>query len=219
MNATILSEEDEQGITLVNGRRFMTNAKGDLVAVDNIKAQDLLEDEVVRNIHMYAVELSDQIARFKQHTLSDLGELDGVIEQEYGATPRGGRKGNRTYMSFDGLMKVTVQIQDSIAFGPQLQVAKGLIDDCLNEWSADSRPEIQSIITNAFDTDKEGEVSPTKIYPLLRLDIEDGRWKRAMDALRDAMRVVSSKQYVRFYVRDNIEEGWTAITIDLAKVK
>jgi precorrin-3B methylase len=52
---------------------------------------------------------------------------------------------------------------------------------------------------------------------LLNLDISDERWKRAMQAIRDAMRVVGSKTYVRFYERPSQTAAWEAITIDLSK--
>lgn len=38
-----------------------------------------------------------------------------------------------------------------------------------------------------------------------------------MKAIRDAMRVVGSKTYVRCYRRETFDGGWQAITIDLAK--
>ena len=52
---------------------------------------------------------------------------------------------------------------------------------------------------------------------LLRLDIQDERWLSAMVAIRDAMRVVGSKTYVRCYRRESREGEWQAVTIDLAK--
>ncbi len=52
---------------------------------------------------------------------------------------------------------------------------------------------------------------------LLRLDIDDPRWKEAMRAIREAIRVTTSKEYVRFYERDTLESAWRAVTIDLAK--
>ena len=52
---------------------------------------------------------------------------------------------------------------------------------------------------------------------LLRLDIEDERWQRAMAAIRDAMRVVGRKEYVRFAMRDEPNGTWRSVTIDLAK--
>ncbi len=99
-------------------------------------------------------------------------------------------------------MKVQVQVAELIDFGPELQIAKKLVDECLNEWSADSRPEIQALVSDAFDTDKEGKINRAKIFMLLRHSIEDERWMRAMDAIRDAMRVTGSKEYVRFYTRE-----------------
>jgi hypothetical protein len=214
--AVILEERPDDGTVLVNGRPYMPDAKGNLVPVETIKPADRLEDETVRKVIGYARELSGQIGRFKQHTFDDLGAFEALLAQEYGAT-KGGAKGNKTFMSFDGLLKVQVQVQDAIDFGPQLQVAKSLIDECLNEWAADSRPEIRAIVTRAFNTDRAGKINRAEIFMLLRLDIEDGRWQRAMAAIRDAMRVVGSKIYVRCYQRRTIQDGWQAVTIDLAK--
>ncbi|MBP0439466.1 DUF3164 family protein [Tianweitania sediminis] len=214
--AVILEEKPDAGVTVVNGKNYMPDAKGNLVPVESIKPADKLEDETVRKVMGYARELSAQITRFKQHTFNDLGAFEALLEQEYGAK-KGGTKGNKTFMTFDGLMKVQVQVQDHIDFGPQLQVAKALIDECLTEWSADSRAEIRTLVTRAFNTDKAGQINRSEIFMLLRMEIEDERWKRAMEAIRDAMRVVGSKTYVRCYQRRSIEDGWQAVTIDLAK--
>jgi len=215
-SAFIIEEQARDGVTLVNGKPYMADAKGALVPVELIKPADKLEDETVRKIMRFADDLSAQISRFRGHTMTDLGEFDALLEQEYGGK-RGGAKGNRTYQTFDGLMKVTVQVSDFIDFGPQLQVAKKLLDECLNEWAADSRPEIRAVITRAFNTDKEGKVNRSEIFMLLRLDIDDPRWQDAMRAIRDAMRITGSKEYVRFYRRASVTDPWHAVTIDLAK--
>lgn len=204
------------GRQLVNGTEYMADSKGALVPVSLIHAEHLLEDEVVRKIAHHASDLSAQVARFKTHTFDDLGGFEAILAQEYRVT-KGGAKGNKTFMSFDGLMKVQVSVADRIDFGPQLQIAKDLMDECLNEWAADARDEIRTIVTRAFNTDKEGQINRTEIFMLLRLDIQDDRWQRAMTAIRDAMRVVGSKTYVRCYRRDTPEAAWEAITIDLAK--
>ncbi len=216
MEAIILEERPATGEVMVNGKPYMPDAKGNLVPVETIRPADRLEDETVRKIMGFADELSAQISRFRGHTMTDLGEFDALLAQEYG-TSKGGPKGNRTYQTFDGLMKVSVQVSDFVDFGPQLQVAKKLLDECLNEWAADSRPEIRAIITRAFNTDKEGKVNRAEIFMLLRLDIEDPRWQEAMRAIREAMRVTGSKEYVRFYRRETVTDRWEAVTIDLAK--
>lgn len=215
MNAIIL-EERADGVTIINGKEFMTDAKGGFVPLSMVKPQHKLEDETVRKVIGFAVNLSAEIARFRGHTMTDLGSLDALISQEYNAKI-GGAKGNRTYQTIDGLMKVQVQVADQIDFGAELQVAKSIIDECLNEWSIDSRPEIQSIVMRAFNTDKEGKINRSEIFMLMRHQIEDPRWQRAMDAIRDAMRVTGSKEYIRFYTRETVTDGWQAVTIDLAK--
>lgn len=132
-------------------------------------------------------------------------------------TKIGGKKGNKTLFSYDGLYKVQVQIAEAFDFGPELQIAKELVDECLNEWAAESGPELRAIVTKAFNTDKEGQINRSEIFMLLNLDISDERWQRAMQAIRDAMRVVGSKTYVRFYERPSQTAAWEAITIDLSK--
>jgi hypothetical protein len=205
------------GTVIVGDGAYMRDAKGALVPVAMIKAQDQLQDEVVRKIMGYAIALSDQVARFKAHTFEDIGGFEALLAQEYDTTI-GGAKGNKTLMSFDGLFKVTVQVADNIVFGPELQIAKALVDECLNEWSEGARDEIRAIVTRAFNTDKEGQINRSEIFMLLRLEIEDPRWQRAMKAIRDAMRVVGSKTYVRCYRRDTFDGPWAAVSIDLAKV-
>lgn len=205
------------GIIEENGRRKMVDAKGREVPVDLVRPQDQLMDETVRKVAGYALALSDQLRRFKDHTFDDISAFEALLAQEY-ETRLGGAKGNKTLSSYDGLYQVQVQVQDRVDFGPELQVAKELIDECLNEWSADSRPEIQAIVTRAFNTDKEGQINRAEIFMLLRLDIDDVRWRRAMDAIRDAMRVVGKATYVRVKHRPNTEARWETVLLDLAKV-
>ncbi|MGE6741749.1 DUF3164 family protein [Allorhizobium pseudoryzae] len=217
MEAVIIEQADRtDGVIVIKGRQYIPDAKGSLVPLEMVKPQHKLEDETVRKIMAFALDLNQQIARFRDHTMVDLGTFDALLAQEYGAKI-GGAKGNRTYQTFDGLMKVQVQVAELIDFGPELQIAKKLVDECLNEWSADSRPEIQALVSDAFDTDKEGKINRAKIFMLLRHSIEDERWMRAMDAIRDAMRVTGSKEYVRFYTREKPDGQWQAVTIDLAK--
>jgi len=200
----------------VGGQDYMADARGSLVPVGMIRPQHLLEDEVVRKIMHFGAELSAQVARFKAHVFEDLGDFEALLAQEYGAT-RGGAKGNREFQSFDGCLKVQVQVADTIVFGPELQVAKGLVDECLTEWAAEARDELRDIVTRAFNTDRASQINRSEVFMLLRLDIRDPRWLRAMAAIRDAMRVIGSKIYVRLYRRAGPAAAWEPVTIDLAR--
>lgn len=208
------------GIETIAGNEYMRDSRGALLSVASVKPADKLQDEMVRKVLGFALGLSGQVARFKEHTLGDVLAFDQLLEQQYQVVKRGNRpegKGNRTYMSYDGLFRVSIQVADSIDFGPELQIAKALLDECMIEFTADARPEIRSIITRAFNTAQEGKVNRSDIFMLLRIESEDERWNRAMEAIRAAMRVVSRKEYIRFGMRSDAKADWTSVTIDLAQ--
>ena len=196
---------------------YMRDAKGRLTPKHLVRDQDELQDQMVRDLIGHAEELSARIARFRVHCFNDVGAFDAELAEKYGGHARSSVKGNRTYMSYDGCLKVQVQISDRITFGPELQIARDLIDECLSEWAEGADVKIRKLVGSVFNVDKEGEISRTKIYELLSLDIEEERWMRAKDAINDAMRRVGSKTYIRCYRRSAPDAAWEAITIDLAK--
>ena len=210
-----MSNISPPGAVLINERTYLTDPRGALVPIETIRPMDLLIHEEVHRITQFALDLNAQIARFKGHCFHDISSLQALIAQDYQATI-GGAKGNLTLTSFDGRTRVQVKMQDQLSFGPELQAAKALVDECLSEWAADSRDEIRAIVTRAFQVDKAGQINASSIFMLLRVSIEDERWNRAMDAVRDSIRVQGSKAYLQFQVRDKAEGPWRSIPIDLA---
>ena len=200
-------------VTIPEG--YKKDAKNRLVPIDTIKPSDILIDDTIFRCLGFAKDLSAQIRRFKGHTFDDVAALMDLLAEKYGKTT-GGKKGNVTFISFDGCAKVQVQVQDHIDFGPELQIAKDLIDECIAEWAAGSRDEIRALVNHAFQVDKPGQVNREALFALRRLDIEDERWCKAMDAITDSIRVTGSKAYVRFYERATPQDKWKPVTIDLA---
>lgn len=203
------------GIIVADGNRYMADGKGGLRAVENIPPMKKLQDEMVRKVFGFAFALSDQISRFKGHVYEDLGGLDALMMQEYGMKV-GGVKGNRTYSTFDGLMKIEVRIADLIVYGPEMQVAKAIFDKVLNARAAGADPLIRSIITNAFDTDKEGQINRANVFVLLNVEDPDPEFQEGQRAIRNAMHTIGSKSYLRFGHRDAYDAAWQTLTIDLA---
>ena len=127
-------------------------------------------------------------------------------------------------MSFDGKYKVQIAIHDNLVFDERLQVAKSLIDECLRDWTKDSNDNIKAIIDNAFAVDKEGKINIRRVLSLRSLNITDDKWQKAMIAISDATQVISdatqvisSKEYIRFYERD--EHGkYGQISLDFANL-
>ncbi|MDC7788003.1 DUF3164 family protein [Rhodoplanes sp. TEM] len=205
----------DTGVITVGPHRYMRDAAGRLVPVETVRPEHLLEDQMVRKIVGYAEDLSAQIARFRGHTFDDVASFAELISERWGVKC-GGSRGNVTFTSYDGCLKVQVQVQDQIGFGPELQVAKTLVDACITAWSADSRPEIRALVEHAFQVDQEGRINRAALFQLRRLQIDDAGWIRAMEAIGAAIRVIGSKQYVRFYKRATPRDAWVPITIDLA---
>lgn len=199
----------------VAGTPYLRDAKGNLVPVASVKPVDLLMDETVRKVLDKARDVSAVVAAFKGEAFESVNELQALISQNYGATV-GGKKGNITLVSFDGCQKVQVQVADLLEFGPELQAAKSLIDECLSEWAAGSGAELRALVNRVFQVDKEGHINRAELFMLMRVEIEDERWVRAMEAIRDSIRIIGSRTYVRFYDRPAPDAAWRAITIDLA---
>jgi len=126
------------GIVTINDKRFYQSDDGSLIPEGVVKPSDKLEDDSVRKMIGYAQELSDQIARFKEHSFEDFFTAVAIINEEYGIR-KGGKKNNITLQTIDGLMKVQVRVSEIKKFGPQLQAAKELIDECISTWAEGAR--------------------------------------------------------------------------------
>lgn len=192
------------------------DAKGRLVPESQIKAIDKMRDELVRSLMTKAEAVNKIIADFKREAFSEIAAFVELSVGEYDVKV-GGAKGNVSLLSFDGELRVQRSIQESISFDEQLQAAKELIDACLREWTEGARPEISLLVQDAFRVDAAGKIRTGSVLALRRLDIKDKRWVKAMEAIGNALQVVGSKSYVRFYKRDSTG-AYQALPLDIAAV-
>ena len=109
----------------------MLDSKGRAVPIANVKDADRLITQTVEKIHAFAVEERDRIARFKGHTFDDVYTTVALLSETYGVK-RGGDKGNITLTTYDGLKRVSIKVADQLAFGPQLQIAKTLVEELID---------------------------------------------------------------------------------------
>lgn len=199
--------------TIPNG--YMQDQAGRLVPLSTVKPIDIERDKLVADIIDKARDLNGQIAAFKTAVFGDIAAFIELSAEQYGAKV-GGQKGNVTLMSFDGRYKVQRAIAEHISFDERLQAAKSLIDECITDWSQGSRPEIQVLVNNAFQVDKEGNINTGRVLGLRRMQISDDRWQRAMSAISEAVQVVGSKSYIRVYERIGDSGEYRAIALDVA---
>lgn len=202
-------------MTTINGYRI--DAKGHLVPDAMIKPIDRTRDELVQELAHQARGVSATLRDFKTKVFCDINAFVELSAEQYGVK-MGGKKGNITLHSFDGALKVQVAIAEHLVFDERLQAAKLLIDECIKAWSQGSRAEIQVLVQDAFQTDKEGKINTGRVLGLRRLNITDDKWQTAMRAIGESLQVVGSKEYVRFYERIGDSDQYRPISLDVAAV-
>lgn len=195
---------------------YRADPSGRLVPEAMIKPIDRTRDELVQELVRQAITMHDALAQFKARVFADINAFVDLSVEQYGVK-FGGKKGNITLYTFDGRYRVQVAIAEHMVFDERLQAAKHLIDECIIDWSADSRDEIKVLVQSAFDTDKEGKINTGRVLGLRRLDIKDEKWQRAMQAIGESLQVVGSKEYVRFHERVG-ENQYKPISLDVAAV-
>lgn len=201
---------------VIDGKTYWQDAQGRLIAEELVKEMDKERDALVESFVQRAKETQETLRAFKTQVFNDVAAFVELSAEKYDVQI-GGRKGNLTLFSFDGKYKLQVAVANHIRFDERIQAGKVLIDECLHEWAGEARPELKALIDNAFQVDKEGNLSTARILSLRRVDIQDERWTKAMQAISDSVQIVGSKDYVRFYERNELGK-YESISLDMAGV-
>lgn len=197
---------------------FMLNARGGLDPVAIVKDVDKLRDDMVHEIVNESIQKHKELQEMKKRFFSTIDAFVRLSAEKYNLN-YGGKKGNMTFLSYDGMYKVVVSVNENIFFDERLQIAKELIDQCIQDWATDSRNEIKALIQDAFYVGKSGKLDKNRILGLRRLDIQDDRWQKAMTAISDSIQIAGSREYIRIYERDpNNSDKYNLINLDIAAI-
>ena len=196
---------------------YWRDGEGRLIPENMVKPIDKARDDLVRELVGKAKVASAILADFKTKAFGDIGAFVEMSGEQYGVK-LGGVKGNVTLLSFDGRFKIVRQIQEHLVFDERLQAAKQLIDECIQTWTEGSRDEIKALINDAFQVNKEGKINTARVLGLKRLNINDEKWLRAMQAIADSVQVAGSKPYIRIYERVGDTDQYQPISLDVAAV-
>lgn len=198
---------------ILDGQTYLRNAKGGLDPIETIREIDIARDEVVRELAKIAENVNKTLAEFKKTALETIAAFVSLAADQHGVT-LGGEKGNVTLRAYDGSLSIQRDISELITFDEGLQIAKQLIDECMREWTKNAGPELRAIVDEAFQVDKQGKISTTRVLGLRRLDIKDVKWKKAMDVISDSVTITGTRAYIRVYKRNGDTEH--QIPLDLA---
>ncbi|KEA51811.1 MULTISPECIES: DUF3164 family protein [Mangrovibacter] len=195
---------------------YRINAQGHYVPESQIKPLDKLRDEVVLAIVEAAHLQRKSLAEFKLGSMAKVGDFIDVSAAEYGVE-YGGAKGNVTLVSFDGRYKIIRAVGEHRVFDERIQAAKKLIDTCISEWSGGADEKIMALVDHAFRVNKQGKIDINQVLGLRQLNIDDGKWNEAMDAVADAIQVTGTSQYLRIYERQT-DGSYKQISLDIARL-
>lgn len=196
---------------------FVMNAAGHLVPEHQVREHDKLRDGVARDLAEEAVRLNVALAEFKRKALGDIGDLIAICAEKYGVT-LGGKKGNASITTYDGVFKVERCVADRIAFTEEILAAKELIDRCIRKWSVGANQHLRVLVDRAFSAGRNGQIKTNDVLGLLRMEIDDPDWKTAMVALKDAIQVNGKAVYIRVYQREGDSDRYAPINLNIAVV-
>jgi hypothetical protein len=185
-------------MNVTNG--MVKDAQGRLVPLEMVKPADRQRDELVQKLFSQYADVQDVCQKFRVEADEEIDAHLQLVQEQYGVK-MGGQVGNLVLNSYDGELRVTRAVDKVIAFSDEIHAAKKLIFECVEEWITEARPELKVLVEDAFRQDKQGHLSAGRILGLLRLEIADERWKHAMLAIRDSVRVQNTRTYLRFYRR------------------
>ncbi len=196
---------------------YMRNAVGHLVPIESIREIDLARDEFVRGAIARVKEYSDQLEKFKQQLADDIQAFVDLSAEKYGV--KNGAVSGRLppLKTFDGKYSIVREIADVIDFDERLQIAKSLVDECLDEWGQTADSKVKTMLADAFQVNKKGRVNVQKVLGLRKFKFDDPRWKQAMEAIADSLTVAGTRAYYRMHER-NDSGKYQQINLDFSRV-
>lgn len=196
----------------------LVNAEGHFVPKDLISEVELLQNDLVINLVHRAQQLSEKLAQEKADFFKQIEDFMVLSASEYNIEI-GGKKGNISLISYSGNFKVERAVQDKMVFDHRLQIAKELVDKCIEKWSEGAHQQLLALVKNAFQVDTSGKINSRNVLQLRRYKIEnDPNWTAAMRAINDSLTFAGSSTYMRFYVK-NADGKWQQISLDFASAQ
>lgn len=201
----------------IDDSKYLVDSKGRYVPRELVKDIDLARHELVIEIAERAAKMSAELAKFKRQLMEDVQAFVELSAERYDVK-LGGARGGVVLTSYDGRFRIVRAAGDQLTFDERLLVAKTLVDQCIHEWTGDARPEVRALIDQAFQVDKAGKISTERVLSLRSLEIDHPKWKEAMRAIGDSIRVAATRSYIRVYRRIGDSDNYEAIGLDMNSV-
>jgi len=184
-----------------------TDEQGNQVPTRYLTKYDKVRHKRAQQLAKEAKSLQQRMVKFKDWFDQLAEEVYKTFLENYGLD-RNDRKGNFTFMSFDGQIKVEVDVNQLIRFDDNLiQAAHAKLKEFLNNALGDQEEFMSELINNAFET-SSGQLDAKRVLHLTKYrqkikGKENHRlYNEAMDLLEQSITRPDSKRYMRIYEKD-----------------
>lgn len=197
---------------------FVRRPDGSYIDLTTLEPRKQLRHELVTKLFPLAEAEEERLIDLKRLALAEMHAYRDMMMEEYGVKVDG-RAGGFAIRSECGTMLIKLDITKHITFTEELQSAKALIDQFLEqELKKGGSPYVAEIVEKVFRINSKGRLDTYGILGLRAHKFDDPLWKQAMKAIDDAICRDSSTSYIRFYRVDPDRKVETIVALDLAKV-
>ncbi|GBR09432.1 DUF3164 family protein [Gluconobacter frateurii] len=185
---------------------------------DRLKPRELLASDLAEEMIALAVAEQERIRAWKEQRYADIDALLDLILQDYGLR-LGGSRGGNTFENHDHTRKVTITVADQKSVNQAIVAAQALLNQILDDMMGTVSADLRKVVNSAFSRHPtSGRISTERILALKRQDFDHPLWPDARKALSDAVEVIGSRTYLRFYMRETSKEGWKNVDLNFSSL-
>ena len=180
-----------------------SDTQGNKIPLKYIDKGDKLSENHATVLYNEAKKISDALKSFKEKIGAKSDEVFNQKMADKKLTEIKDRKGNFTWSNFDGSIKIETSVSELFSFDDALMTgAKHCFDSFISDQVDDDNP-VGIMIREAFTATRKG-YDAKKLMNLLkyREKVKNEHFTKALDLLKDAMKVTSTKRYHRVFIRD-----------------
>jgi len=195
---------------------YREDSQGRLVPESTIRPHERERDDLVRALVARCVVARDDLADLKMDMLRDVAGHVARVAARYGVAIEG-RSGGVVLESYDGRMRVERVTSERTTVGEGIHAAEQLVRDYLHDETTGASDGLVAIVDRSFRRNrKTGELNAARLLDLVGVDIDDDRWRRAQQAVREAIQPAGSVTYFRAYWRPRADQPWQQVALDFS---
>jgi hypothetical protein len=192
----------------VKGVEYLLNLAGEKVPVAVIRPDDVRRDELVERIFKKI-----RVMKRQQEWLAD--EIDRDVREYLGDKIKGD---TFQLTNYTGDKRIRYSYSEIIDFTEEIELAKQKIFDCLEKWKGTESGGVylETLVKQTFGDKK---INKTSLLKLLTTYIEDKDWVEAQVLIKKSLRIVETKRYREFQIRESKDSKFQSINLNFNSYK